>query len=78
MRMVDRIINCLKKEENGSKAIALVKRVVILLPCFQMRKDTIVSPKHKIQPTLQDLDLSIKRSYIIAARITMVNVNSGK
>ena len=60
--MVDKIISCLKKEENGSRAIALVKRVVILFPCFQMRKDTIISPKHKIQPTLWDLDLSMKRS----------------
>ena len=78
MRMVDRIINCLKKEENGSKAMALVKRVVILLPCFQIRKDTIISPKHKIQPTLWYLDLSMKRSYMMATRIIMVNVNSGK
>ena len=78
MRMVDKIISCLKKEENGSKAMALVKRVVILFPCFQIRKDTINNPKHKIQPTLWDLDLSMKRSYMIATRITMVNVNSGK
>ena len=78
MRMVERIISCLKKEENGSKAIALVKRVVILFPCFQIRIDTIISPKHKIQPTLWDLDLSIKRSYMIATRIITVNVNSGK
>ena len=30
MRMVDRIINCLKKEENGSKAIALVNSAVLI------------------------------------------------
>ena len=78
MSMVDRIISCLKKEENGSKTIASVKRVVILFPCFQIRKDTIINPKHKIQPTLKDFDLSMKRSYIIAPRINMVNVNSGR